>query len=213
MSQIREVRFKDTEVTVSYISAVFHSHLLSSPLSSFFISLSAVFLVPNFILCFLLMALTLLYIFSLLIIHLFVSLFELFTHFPSLSVFLCVPLIRFSSIPLLAPSCFYFQSFIYVSVGFYLLYYPPWSSLPPSLPCSASVSSPLLDICRAQQNACGCLTHNPLVWRLVAVFIIIPNRCLITLQHPPKSPHPHQFLFSLPPLICPLQCQAPHPAF
>lgn len=107
------------------------------------------------------------------------------THFLSLSVFLCIPLL-----PPLAPSCFYFHSFIYLSVFFYLLYYPPWFSLPPSLPCSASVSSPLLDICRAQQNACGCLTHNPLVWRLVAVFIIIPNRCLITLQHPPKSPHP-----------------------
>lgn len=96
MSQIREVRFKDTGVTVSYISAVFHSHLLSSPLSSFFISLSAVFLDPNFILCFFFMALTLHYNVFLLISHLFMFLyFNSSAHFLSLSVFLCVPLFCF----------------------------------------------------------------------------------------------------------------------
>lgn len=36
------------------------------------------------------------------------------------------------------------------------------------------------------------LTHNPLVWRLVAVFVIIPNRCLIMLRHPTlPSPFVH----------------------
>lgn len=90
--------------------------------------------------------------------------------------------------------------FISFCLFFYLQYYPPCFSPPPSLPCSASVSSPLLDICRAQQNACGCLTHNPLVWRLVSV------------HHHPKSMFnyaatpspPPQFLFSLSLLICPL---------
>lgn len=54
----------------------------------------------------------------------------------------------------------------------------------PSLP-STAISSALPDICRAQQNAVGCLTHNPLVWHLVAVFIIVPNQCLIILWHTP----------------------------
>lgn len=73
--------------------------------------------------------------------------------------------------------------------------------LPASISSSASVSSPLMDICSAQQKACGSLTHNPLVWRLVAVFIIIPNRCLIILQHPPI---PLKHFLSLPLVVRPL---------
>lgn len=53
-----------------------------------------------------------------------------------------------------------------------------------SRPRSKSISSARLDIRRAQQKAYGRLTRNPLVWCLVAVFIIIPNRCLIILRHP-----------------------------
>lgn len=69
---------------------------------------------------------------------------------------------------------------------FILHSYPPLFYIPPSY----SLSSPLLNICRAQQNAAGFPTHNLRVWCLVAVLNIVPDRCLIILWH---APHPHQF--------------------
>lgn len=97
-------------------------------------------------------------------------------------------------------------------VFFYLLlFFMPWNvifctiiwfyfSLLASRSHSKSISSALLDIRRAQQKAYGRLTRNPLVWRLVAVFIIIPNRCLIILQNPPATQPSGSFPRSLGPL-------------
>lgn len=59
------------------------------------------------------------------------------------------------------------------------------------LPNSASLFSSVSVTCRAQQNAVGCLTYNPLVWRLVAVLIIVPNQCLIIFCTPSPPPSSH----------------------
>lgn len=67
-----------------------------------------------------------------------------------------------------------------------------------SHPHSKSISSALLDIHSAQQKAYGRLTLNPLVWRIVAVFIIIPNRCLIILRHPLAAAPALRFLSTVP---------------
>ena len=202
MSQIREVKFKDTEDMLCFISAsssLSHLQTFSLPLTSSCRLLpirqgfSSPF--PYFIILF--ASSPLFYIFSSL--HS-VSLFNT-PNFSLALLYPCFPLLcsaptitlQVPYLTVLSSSCLY--SLLSVSLF-------PSSSI--SSLFHLAFYSPSLDICGAQQNAAGCMTHNPLVWRLVAVFIIVPNRCLIILRHthptPPSHSPPSLFL----PVIRPL---------
>lgn len=73
----------------------------------------------------------------------------------------------------------------------FIIYFVPYfgCAFPPraSHPHSESISSAPLDIRRAQQKARSRPTRNPLVWRRIAVFIIIPKSMFNYAMTPPLA--------------------------
>lgn len=91
-----------------------------------------------------------------------------------------------------------FSTFLYSLSCLYPENMLPYSSLFSYFALPSLLSSPLLDVCDAQHNTAGRPTYNPLVWRVVAVFIMVSNRCLIILRHAPPSSAPPPLVHTQP---------------